>query len=89
VIVLLVVATVGARAQPAAGGDDDGRGHEAWAIDQSETTPDGGGTQYIHRDGTLAGRSPASRPTEAIDPAVRRTAFVCRDWNRTTRRHRP
>jgi DNA-binding beta-propeller fold protein YncE len=67
VSMLLAVATVGAAAQSAAAGDDDDRGHEVWAIDQSDTTPDGGGTLYVYRGGRLAGRSAASGPAEVID----------------------
>jgi hypothetical protein len=63
---LLALATVGAAAQSAAA-DDDVRGHEVWAIDQSDTTPDGGGTLYVYKGGTLGGRSAPSRPAEVID----------------------
>jgi hypothetical protein len=64
--VLLAAATVGAAAQSAAADDDD-RGYEVWAIDQSDTTLDGGGTLYVYQGATLAGRSPSSRPAEIID----------------------
>ena len=67
VSVLLAVATVGTAAQSAAADDDDDRRHEVWAIDQSDTTPDGGGTLYIYAGGTLAGRSAPSGPAEVID----------------------
>jgi DNA-binding beta-propeller fold protein YncE len=67
VILLLAVAIVGPGAQPATAGDDDGRRHEVWAIDQSDTTPDGGGTLYIYRRGKPAGGSAALRPAEVID----------------------
>ena len=67
VSVLLAVATVGAAAQSAAADDDDDRRHEVWAIDQSDTTPDGGGTLYIYAGGTLAGRSAPSGPAAVID----------------------
>jgi DNA-binding beta-propeller fold protein YncE len=63
---LLAAATVGAAAQSAAA-DDTHRGHEVWAIDQSDTTPDGGGTLYVYRGRTLAGRAAPSRPAEVID----------------------
>jgi hypothetical protein len=64
---LLAVATVGAAAQSAAADDDDDRRHEVWAIDQSDTTPDGGGTLYVYRGAALAGRSAPSRPPERVD----------------------
>ena len=67
VSVLLAVATVGIAAQSAAADDDDDRRHEVWAIDQSDTTPDGGGTLYIYAGGMLAGRSAPSGPAEVID----------------------
>lgn len=63
---LLAAATVGAAAQPAAADDAD-RGHEVWAIDQSDTTPDGGGTLYVYRGSALAGRAAPSQPAEVID----------------------
>jgi len=66
VSMLLAVATVAAAAQPAAADDDD-RGHEVWAIDQSDTTSDGGGTLYVYQGETLAGRSAPSGPAEIID----------------------
>jgi hypothetical protein len=50
----LVVFAVGTEAASAAGHDR--RGHEVWTIDQSDTTPDGGGTLYVYRDKAL--RSP-------------------------------
>jgi hypothetical protein len=65
--VLLAVATVGAAAQSAAANDDDDRRHEVWAIDQSDTTPDGGGTLHIYQGRRLAGRSAASRRSEVVD----------------------
>lgn len=40
--------------------NDKRRGHEVWTIDQSDTTPDGGGTLYVHRDKAL-------RAPEVID----------------------
>jgi hypothetical protein len=63
---LLAAATVGAAAQPAAADDAD-RGHEVWAIDQSDTTPDGGGTLYVYRGSALAGHAAPSQPPEVID----------------------
>jgi hypothetical protein len=64
---LLAVATVGTATQSAAAVGDDDRGHEVWAIDQSDTRPDGGGTLYVYQGETLAGRSAPSGPAEIID----------------------
>jgi hypothetical protein len=44
-----------------------GQEHEVWAIDQSDTTPDGGGTLYVYQGEELAGRSASSVPAEVID----------------------
>jgi DNA-binding beta-propeller fold protein YncE len=67
VSVLLSVAAVGAAAHSSLADDDDHRRHEVWAVDQSDTTPDGGGTLYIYAGGTLAGRSAPSGFAEVID----------------------
>ena len=42
-------------------------GHEAWIIDQSDTTADGGGTLYIYQGADLAGPTAGQAPPEVID----------------------
>lgn len=64
----LVIATLFApTGAPVVADDDDGGGHEVWAIDQSDTAPDGGGTLYIYRGSKLSGRKAASARPEVID----------------------
>lgn len=41
--------------------------YEVWAIDQSDTTPDGGGTLYIYQGKDLEGRHAASAVPEVLD----------------------
>jgi hypothetical protein len=41
--------------------------YEVWAIDQSDTRPDGGGTLYIYQGGDLAGRQGGGAQPEVID----------------------
>jgi len=41
--------------------------YEVWVIDQSDTTPDGGGTLYIYRSRVLTGGDPARAVPEVID----------------------
>jgi DNA-binding beta-propeller fold protein YncE len=41
--------------------------HEVWAIDQSDTTADGGGTLYIYQGDVLAGQDAATAVPEVID----------------------
>jgi DNA-binding beta-propeller fold protein YncE len=43
------------------------RGYEVWVIDQSDTTPDGGGTLSIYSGDALAGPDPARVVPEVID----------------------
>jgi len=45
----------------------DEAGYEVWAIDQSDTTPDGGGTLYIYEGNKLAGRNAERAVPEVID----------------------
>lgn len=40
---------------------------EVWAIDQSDTTPDGGGTLYVYPGDSLSGRGAATAEPEVID----------------------
>jgi DNA-binding beta-propeller fold protein YncE len=65
----LVVATLFAPTGPPVAADDDGddRWHEVWAIDQSDTAPDGGGTLYIYKGSKLSGRRAASARPQVID----------------------
>jgi YVTN family beta-propeller protein len=44
-----------------------GGGFEVWAVDQSDTTADGGGTLYIYKGSKLAGRAASKAPAEVID----------------------
>jgi len=44
-----------------------GSAYEVWAIDQSDTTADGGGTLYIYQGETLAGKAAGSAVPETID----------------------
>jgi hypothetical protein len=41
--------------------------YEVWAIDQSDTTPDGGGTLYIYDGESLAGPDGGNTPPEVVD----------------------
>jgi DNA-binding beta-propeller fold protein YncE len=41
--------------------------YEVWVIDQSDTTPDGGGTLYIYQGDQLNGRDAAAAVPEVID----------------------
>ena len=41
--------------------------HEVWAIDQSDTTADGGGTLYIYKGEEIAGRDAGQARPEVID----------------------
>ena len=45
----------------------EGPNHEVWVIDQSDTTPDGGGMLYIYGGDSLAGQDVAAAVPEAID----------------------
>ena len=47
--------------------ENDGRDYEVWAIDQSDTTADGGGTLYIYQGRDLSGRHPEQAVPEVID----------------------
>lgn len=42
-------------------------GYEVWVIDQSDTTPDGGGTLYIYQGRALTGGTAATAVPERID----------------------
>ena len=42
-------------------------GHEVWAIDQSDSTPDGGGRLYVYDGAGLAGQAAGSATPEVID----------------------
>jgi hypothetical protein len=61
VCLLLTLTGAGAGA-PATGAD-----YEVWVIDQSDTTPDGGGTLDIYQGGDLEGRDAASAVPEVLD----------------------
>lgn len=50
----------------AAGGDEEAA-HEVWAVDQSDTTADGGGTLYVYPGDSLAGQDAPSAVPEVID----------------------
>ncbi|MDQ3974522.1 MAG: hypothetical protein M3276_09365 [Actinomycetota bacterium] len=41
--------------------------HEVWAIDQSDTRPDGGGTLYVYRGSDLSGKAASKAEPEVID----------------------
>jgi hypothetical protein len=41
--------------------------YEVWVIDQSDTTPNGGGRLYIYQGSSLAGNQPAQATPEVID----------------------
>ena len=41
--------------------------YEVWILDQSDTTPDGGGTLYIYQDESLEAEDPAAAVPEVID----------------------
>jgi hypothetical protein len=41
--------------------------YEVWVIDQSDTTPEGGGTLYIYQGQALTGAAAASETPEIID----------------------
>lgn len=59
-LLTLIGASAGAPAE--VGGD-----YEVWAIDQLDTTADGGGTLYIYQGDSLEGRDAASAVPEVID----------------------
>lgn len=42
-------------------------GHEVWIVDQSDTTPDGGGTLYIYQGADLVGPNTAQAPPQVVD----------------------
>ncbi|HEX2064192.1 MAG TPA: hypothetical protein VHE80_07195, partial [Acidimicrobiales bacterium] len=46
---------------------DDGRNHDVWAIDQSDTSPDGGGTLYVYPGDQLAGQDVSAAAPEVVD----------------------
>src|SRR5688572_22511426 len=48
-------------------GESDGEAYEVWAIDQSDTTADGGGTLYIYQGSDLSGEDASSAVPEVID----------------------
>jgi len=50
-----------------AGGSATEGGYEVWAIDQSDTTADGGGTLYVYDGASLAGQAASSATPEMID----------------------
>jgi DNA-binding beta-propeller fold protein YncE len=60
---LLVAAGLSAQGPAAA----DEAAFEVWAIDQSDTTADGGGTLYIYPGDSLSGRDAATATPEVID----------------------
>jgi DNA-binding beta-propeller fold protein YncE len=64
-LLALIVAALGAVAYQASSDDD--AGHEVWAIDQSDTTADGGGTLYIYQGSSLMGQAASSAAPEVID----------------------
>jgi DNA-binding beta-propeller fold protein YncE len=64
-----VVAAIGAAAAPAEAG------FEVWAIDQSDTTADGGGALYVYDGPSLAGRAASSAAPETIDLGGAAQAF--------------
>jgi DNA-binding beta-propeller fold protein YncE len=49
--------------------------YEAWILDQSDTTTDGGGTLYIYQGDALEGENPAGAVPEVID-----LGGAARDW---------
>ena len=64
-LLALIVATLGAVAfVPTSNAEGE---HEVWVIDQSDTTPDGGGTLHIFRGSDLAGSAAANANPEVID----------------------
>ncbi len=63
--VVLVLISVGAGMNRPAAADE--ATYEVWAIDQSDTTADGGGTLYIYQGQALAGRNAATAVPEVID----------------------
>lgn len=44
-----------------------GGSYEVWAVDQSDTTPEGGGTLHVYKGARLEGRKAASAAPEVID----------------------
>lgn len=54
---------------------DDGGNHEVWIVDQSDTTPDGGGTLYIYQGHAVAGRDAPDAVPEVIDLGGAARAF--------------
>ena len=63
--VLLVLIGVAAGVSRPAAADE--APYEVWAIDQSDTTADGGGTLYIYQGKALAGRNAGAAVPEVID----------------------
>jgi len=61
VLLGVLLMTSGARLAGAEGG------YEVWAIDQSDTTPTGGGTLYVYDGASLAGQAAAAARPEVID----------------------
>lgn len=59
-VVCMLTATFGATPRLLAGADSSG--HEVWAVDQSDTRADGGGTLYIYDGADLAGKDATAAP---------------------------
>ncbi len=68
-VISLALAVVMASAMTLVGRSDasDEAAYEVWVIDQSDTTPDGGGTLYIYQSDTLTGQDAAIAAPEMID----------------------
>jgi hypothetical protein len=82
---LVVPAAVGAGLLPASAGEGD---YEVWALDQSNTTVDGGGTLYVYKGAALAGQSAASATPEVFDlGGATRTLCLAQTGSAPTRPH--
>lgn len=64
-LLALIGAGAGARSNGAA--NDDAADYEVWVIDQSDTTPDSGGTLYVYQGDELEGADAAAAVPEVVD----------------------
>lgn len=65
--VFAAVGLLASLAAPTTTGADGGGGHEVWAIDQSDTVADGGGTLHVYDGAGLAGAAGSGAAAHTVD----------------------